>query len=82
MIKILKSILVIFVLFSGCEVTPRAALRRQLSGKLSGCLFSAGANDLWRKQCIKESVVYCREAQLEASCAYDQLITNLPGERL
>lgn len=41
----------------------------------------ANGNEIWRKQCIKDSVVYCNEAKLEASCAYDELITDLPGER-
>jgi hypothetical protein len=67
---------------TGCAaVPPQVAMRRSLSGKLTTCLREANGNELWRKQCIRESVVYCREHKLEASCAYDELITNLPGER-
>lgn len=73
--------ILIALLLCGCEVHPKAALRRQAAGKLTSCIREANGNELWRKQCIAESVVYCREAKLDASCAYDELITNLPKDR-
>lgn len=77
----MKKLIATLLLLSCIAIPPQVALRRELAGKLTTCLREANGNDLWRKQCIRESVVYCREHKLEASCAYDELITNLPGER-
>lgn len=68
--------------YSGCaEINPIVAKRRQLSGRLRSCLREYSGNDIFRQQCIKESVMYCQEAKLESSCAYDDLITDLPKDR-
>ena len=57
---------------AGCEVTPRARMRAVAEGRLITCVNAA--ND--EHECIKDSVRFCRDAGLEASCGVDGLWTK------
>lgn len=80
--KLIRLLLIVAAVSQACAVHPHAAIRRSLAGKLTGCIREYPGNDIFRRQCIKDSVVWCRERGLEASCAYDELITNPPKDRL
>lgn len=79
---VVGAVFVTVKMMSGClPVTPRAAQRRQESGKLRSCLQGASfifsqSDGLARHQCLMESVDSCRDAGLEADCAVGDLITE------
>lgn len=81
--KTLTRIAVLCLLLLSCcaQIHPSVAKRRQLAGRLRSCLSEYSYNQIYRQQCVKESVMYCQEAHLESSCAYDELITDLPKDR-
>jgi len=73
-------IALLFVAASGCafdaQITRRAQIRSRAESKLKLCLWEVGNSTMFRKQCVKESIEFCRANKLEASCGTDGLATD------
>lgn len=76
----MKKLLAVMLLVGCAEWTPtvKAGLRRQGESKLRSCLFMTNYNDVFTKQCIRESAEWCKTNGLEATCGTDGIFVDPP----
>ena len=69
------SLLLLLISCASWAPTREAMLRRQAEAKLRACV---QYNCQFTKQCIKESVEWCRQNGLEATCGTDGIMSDDP----